>query len=69
MEIRTIGSSHYFGDIYKDLATQWVQKVTMAELVVSETTLPMPLNKINSVIERNIVIWNVSEDEFAANRN
>lgn len=64
MEIRTIGSSHYFGDIYKDLATQWVQKVTMAELVVSETTLPMPPNKVNNVIERNIVIRNVSESEF-----
>jgi len=68
MEVRTVGSSHYFGDIYKDLATQWVQKVTMTELVVSETILPMPPNKINGVIERNIVIRNVSEDEFAANR-
>lgn len=69
MEIRTVGSSHYFGDIYKDLATQWVQKATMTELVVSETTLPMPPNKFNGVIERNIVIRNVGESEFAANRN
>ena len=66
MEVRTVGSSHYFGDIYKDLATQWVQKVTMTELVVSETILPMPPNKVNNVIERNIVIRNVSEDEFVA---
>jgi len=66
LEVRTIGSSHYFGDIYKDLATQWVQKVTMTELVVSETILPMPPNKINGVIERNIVIRNVGEDEFSA---
>ncbi len=66
LEVRTAGSSHYFGDIYKDLATHWVQKVTMTELVVSETTLPMPPNKINSVIERNIVIRNVSESEFEA---
>jgi hypothetical protein len=43
-----------------------VQKATMTELVVSETILPMPPNKINSVIERNIVIRNVSENEFAA---
>jgi len=68
MEVRTTGSSHYFGDIYKDLATQWVQKVTMTELVVSETILPMPPNKINSVIERNIMIRNVSESEFVAKR-
>lgn len=66
LEVRTSGSSHYFGDIYKDLSTQWVQKVTMTELVVSETVLPMPPNKINGVIERNILIRNVSEDEFAA---
>ena len=66
MEVRTVGSSHYFGDIYKDLVTQWVQKVTMTELVVSETILPMPPNKVNNVIERNIVIRNVSEDEFVA---
>lgn len=69
MEIRTIGSSHYFGDIYKALATNWVQKVTMTELVVSETTLPMPPNKVNNVIERNIVIRNVSEEEFVTKLN
>ncbi|MCG3119693.1 MAG: hypothetical protein ALAOOOJD_02204 [bacterium] len=66
MEIRSVGSSHYFGDIYKDLATNWVQKVTMTEWVASETTLPMPPNKVNNVIERNIVIRNVSEGEFTA---
>ena len=31
MEIQTVGSSHYQGDIYKDLATNWVQKITMNE--------------------------------------
>lgn len=67
MEIQTVGSSHYKGDIYKDLATNWVQKVTLIEFVVSETTLPMPPNKINSVIERNIIIRNVNENEFRGN--
>ncbi|MBN2008319.1 hypothetical protein JW960_03115 [candidate division KSB1 bacterium] len=61
MEINTAGSSHYFGDIYKALDTNWVQRVTLGEIVVSETTLPMPPNKINSVIERKIVIQNVAE--------
>lgn len=65
MEVRTIGSSHYKGDIYIDLATNWVKKVTMDEIDVSETTLPMPPNKINSVIERNIIIRNVTAGEFA----
>jgi hypothetical protein len=67
MEIQTVGSSHYKGDIYKDLKANWVQKVTMDEIVVSETTLPMPPNKINFVSERNIIIRNVSEKEFRGN--
>ena len=65
MEVRTIGSSHYKGDIYIDLLTNWVRKVTMYELVVTEVTLPMPPNKINSVIERDIVVRNISAAEFA----
>jgi len=65
MEVRTVGSSHYKGDIYIDLSTNWVQKVTMDELVVAESTLPMPPGKVNAVIERNIVIRNVSAEEFA----
>ena len=60
----TTGSSHYFGDIYKDLATGWVQKATMIEIVISETTLPAPTGKVNAVIERHIEIRNVSAKEF-----
>ncbi|HUU15658.1 MAG TPA: hypothetical protein VMW72_00795 [Sedimentisphaerales bacterium] len=65
MEVRTIGSSHYKGDIYIDLVTNWVKKVTMDELVVVEATLPMPPNKVNTVGERDIIIRNVSAKEFA----
>ena len=65
MEVNTVGSSHYKGDIYIDLSTNWARKVTMYELVVSETTLPMPPNKINSVIERDILVRNVGVKEFA----
>ena len=64
MEVLTIGSSHYKGDIYIDLATNWVKKATMDELVVSETTLPMPPNKINIVTERYIIILNVNAKDF-----
>lgn len=67
MEVQTTGSSHYKGDIYKDLTTNWVQKATMIEFVISETTLPMPPNKINFVNERQIIIRNVSEEEFGLN--
>jgi hypothetical protein len=65
MEVSTVGSSHYKGDIYIDLSTNWARKVTMYELVVSETTLPMPPGKINSVIERDIEVRNISAEEFA----
>ena len=57
----TTCSSHYFGDIYKDPASGWVQKATMTEIIVSETTLPAPHNKVNAVIERLIEIRNVKE--------
>jgi hypothetical protein len=69
MKIQTAGSSHYFGDIYKDLATNWVQKATMTETVVSETALPMPPYKVNAVIERQSVIQNVSAEEFCMGSN
>ena len=65
MEVKTVGSSHYKGNIYIDLATNWVRKATMDEMVVAETTLPMPPNKINTVIERHILIRNVTAEEFA----
>jgi hypothetical protein len=58
MEVTTKGSSHYWGDIYKDLTTGWIQKATLNELVISETTIPGMNNKINSVIERSINIKN-----------
>lgn len=59
MEVRSVGSSHYKGDIHIDLATRWVRKVTMDELVVTESTVPMLTNKINAVIERTTTIRNV----------
>ena len=59
MEVPTKGSSHYWGDIYKDLKSGWIQKAVLHELVISETTVP-PSNKIHSVIERSIIIQNVN---------
>jgi len=63
LEVETAGSSHYRGDIHKDLENNWIRKATLSEWVVSETTLPMPPGKLNSVNERSIIILNVSEDE------
>lgn len=61
MEVRSVGGSHYKGDIHIDLATRWVRKATMDELVVTESTVPMLTNKINTVIERNVTIQNVGD--------
>lgn len=37
----TDGGSEYIGDIYIDLETRWVRKLTLDEFVVSETLVPM----------------------------
>ena len=58
MKVTTKGSSHYWGDIYKDLTSGWIQKANLHELVISETAVPGMTNKINSVIERSINIKN-----------
>ncbi len=61
MEIRAVGASHYKGDLYIDLATRWVRKATMDELVVAETTVPALPNKMSAVLERDTVIRNISK--------
>jgi hypothetical protein len=64
MEVKTKGSSHYQGDIYKDLEGGWIQRATLHELVISETVVPVQTDKINGVIERSISINNVAEIKF-----
>jgi hypothetical protein len=63
VEVKTKGSSHYLGDIYKDLYGGWIQKAILHELVISETQIPGQTNKIFSVIERSININNVERIE------
>jgi len=60
LEVRSVGASHYQGDLYLDLTTRWVRKVVMDELVVAESTVPGLPNKISAVIERHSVIRNVT---------
>jgi hypothetical protein len=62
-EIPTKGSSHYWGDIFKDISSGWIQKATLHEMVVSETTVPGMTNKVNTVVERSIEIRNVKANE------
>ncbi len=61
MEERSVGSSHYKGDIYIDLATKWVRKVTFDELVITESAMPATQKKKNEVVERNITIRSVKD--------
>jgi hypothetical protein len=61
MEVPTTGSSHYWGDIYKDLSSGWIQKAVLHEIIISETTVPGMSNKINTVIERSIDIENMKK--------
>jgi hypothetical protein len=63
MEVTTKGSSHYWGDIYKDLRTGWIQKATLHEMVVSETDVP-GTKSINGVVERSITIKNIRRLNF-----
>jgi hypothetical protein len=63
MEVRTVGSSHYHGDVFLDLRTNWVQKATLTEMVVSETTVPGVANKIHGAIERTILLRNAGAAE------
>ncbi len=68
MEVKTLGGSHYFGNIYIDLATFWPRKVTMRELVICETNVPMPGGTtpmlIGATIERQSTIKSVTQEMY-----
>jgi hypothetical protein len=63
VEVTIKGSSHYWGDIYKDLATGWFQKATLHEMVITETDIPS-MSKMNSAVERSISIRNIKCPNF-----
>jgi hypothetical protein len=64
LKIMSTGGSHYKGDLYKDLASGWVQKAVFNEIVVTEAIIPALSQKIHSVLERNILIRNVDKSQF-----
>jgi len=72
-EVVTEGSSEYIGDLYVDLATLWVRKVTLDEFVVTETRVPAmgPAaggagqgQKIQAYIVRHLLTRLVGKEEF-----
>jgi hypothetical protein len=60
----TVGGSEYKGDLYIDLATRWVRKVTVDEFVVTETRLPGPAPKVDSYTVRHLLLRLVRRQEF-----
>jgi len=67
LELRTVGSSHYWGDIYKDLDTNWIQRASLTELVVSQTVVPGQ-KPLDAVTERAILVLNVPREVALAAR-
>lgn len=59
------GSSHFFGDLYIDLATQTVWRADLAEFVVQETSGAVLPQAIRAVIERKLVLRDLPREEFA----
>jgi hypothetical protein len=62
------GSSHFFGDLHVDLASQTVRKATLAEFVVQETSGAVLPQKIQTVVERRILLRSLSRVEFEQGR-
>jgi len=70
-DIVTEGGSQYAGDIYIDLATRWVRKVTMDEHVVTETRVPAPGaggaapgQRVQGYIVRHLLTRLVGREEY-----
>jgi hypothetical protein len=60
------GGSHYTGDLYVDLETQWLLKATLMEIVVTETSGAVLPQKLDSVIERRLLLRALSKSDFGA---
>jgi len=64
MDIQARGRSHYWGEMSISLNTYWIQGVDMTESVITEVKMPMPPNKINQVVERQLTIRSITKEEF-----
>ena len=64
IEVKTVGRSRYSGDIYLDLESKWVKKVTKVLVDITKTT--MGDKKVaGGVIETSLTINTVGKDEFS----
>lgn len=67
-DMETVGGSEYMGDIYVDLASRWVRKVTMDEFVVTESRLPAPGPKITAYTVRHLLMRMIGKEEYEGNQ-
>lgn len=67
-DMETVGGSEYKGDIYIDLKTRWVRKITMDEFLVTETRLPAPAPKVTGYTVRHLLMRMISQEEFEGNQ-
>jgi hypothetical protein len=58
------GGSQYTGDIYIDLASGWVRKVTLNESVVTQTYVTSRPDKIPGNTVRHILLRSISQRDF-----
>jgi len=66
-EVVTTGGSEYIGDLYIDLVTYWLRKVTLDEFVVTQTTVPGPMPKTDAYTIRHLLMRLISQEEFERN--
>jgi hypothetical protein len=58
------GGSEYTGDIYIDLTSGWVRKVTLDEFVVTQTSTTSRPTKVPGCTARHIVLRLISQQDF-----
>lgn len=64
--VKTEGGSEYTGDIYIDLASGWVRKVTLDEFVVTQTHTATRPNRIPGYTVRHILLRLIRQGDFEA---
>lgn len=62
--VRTVGGSEYAGDIYLDLASGWVRKVTLNEFVVTETSSMTGPGRVPGYTVRHILLRLIPQSDF-----
>jgi hypothetical protein len=67
--IETEGGSEYKGDIYMDLETGWVRKITLDEFVVTETEDGNNPAKIKSYTVRHLLLRLINQQGFEEDLN